>query len=464
MQRTSVAVIGAGMSGVSCAYTLCKQLRHTNVPVDVVILEARDRIGGRTHSITVENDTNSAVADLGASWIEGELGNPINKIIKKFGIKTSDGHAYMNVNTVFDYDGSRIDEDELDSIGRRLQLIMDDALSEQDDLDEEDDVSIWQRISHEISEQFKTERDIRICEYLISSLEQYDGASFERLSLRLFHRNLTFGGRTPYVADGYGNLCKRLYEAISAKLPSHLSFEAKLGSIVENIDCTPTDGVTITVKSNTTDQTTNLHFDYVICTIPLGVLKAKHEQLFTPPLSQEKQESIERIGFGLMNKIVLQFPQVFWDIEDGQIGHISTLKNRFRFILNLRYYNRNSPPVLIFFTTCDFAEQLEKEFVQDEQVVNECMNLLRVFYGSQVLEPVRSVVTRWNTDPFALGSYSYLSVGCSMNDFATLSEPEFDERLGFAGEATSEYFSTVHGAYMSGEREGKRLAKLIKKK
>ncbi len=88
------------------------------------------------------------------------------------------------------------------------------------------------------------------------------------------------------------------------------------------------------------------------------------------------------------------------------------------------------------------------------------MRILRTVFGERVPEPTEVAVTRWHTDPFAIGSYSYVPVGGSSDDFEVLSRPVGD-RLFFAGEATIvDHSGTVHGAYLSGLREAERIARL----
>ena len=59
--------------------------------------------------------------------------------------------------------------------------------------------------------------------------------------------------------------------------------------------------------------------DAVLVTLPLGVLKSKSVQ-FSPALPSWKQESIERLGFGLLNKVVLCFDEAFWDQKTDTFG------------------------------------------------------------------------------------------------------------------------------------------------
>jgi monoamine oxidase len=88
------------------------------------------------------------------------------------------------------------------------------------------------------------------------------------------------------------------------------------------------------------------------------------------------------------------------------------------------------------------------------------MATLRRIYGEEIPEPEAWLITRWAHDPFAYGSYSYTPVGASSEDYEALAEP-VEDRLFFAGEATyRERPATVHGAYLSGIREAKRIAEL----
>ena len=92
----------------------------------------------------------------------------------------------------------------------------------------------------------------------------------------------------------------------------------------------------------------------------------------------------------------------------------------------------------------------------DSEIVTRAMNALRGIYPD-ALAPESFKMTRWGRDPFALGSYSYRATGSSGADHEALAAP-LRTRVLFAGEATSSgYSATVHGAYLSGVREAKRV-------
>jgi monoamine oxidase len=92
----------------------------------------------------------------------------------------------------------------------------------------------------------------------------------------------------------------------------------------------------------------------------------------------------------------------------------------------------------------------------DEDVVAEAIEVLRTLFDT-VPEPLAAIVTRWETDPFARGSYSHVPPGASPEDHETLAEP-VSPRLVLAGEHTiREFPSTVHGAYLSGLRAAEQI-------
>jgi hypothetical protein len=80
------------------------------------------------------------------------------------------------------------------------------------------------------------------------------------------------------------------------------------------------------------------------------------------------------------------------------------------------------------------------------------MDSLRRIYGDNIPDPNKIVVTRWASDPFTRGSYSFPAVGSTPTDYKNIAE-SVKGRLFFAGEVTEpDYYGTVHGAYLSGIR------------
>ena len=114
--------------------------------------------------------------------------------------------------------------------------------------------------------------------------------------------------------------------------------------------------------------------------------------------------------------------------------------------------------MLIAFAAGSFARAAEQR--PEGQVRDRLVQILRMMFGSSVPEPKRVLRTRWASDPFSHGAYSFIPVGSGPEDRRALAEP-VGERLFFAGEATiPEYPATVHGAFLSGVREAERIDSL----
>lgn len=137
------------------------------------------------------------------------------------------------------------------------------------------------------------------------------------------------------------------------------------------------------------------------------------------------------------------------------------------------FWSISSSPVLLALVAGMAANIVES--VTDDIIIGRCMSVLKNIFGNtSVPQPKETVVTRWRSDQWARGSYSYVSVGSSGSDYDLLAapvipptgfEPHFSKdseelpRLFFAGEHTiRNYPATVHGAYLSGLREAGRIA------
>ncbi|MFM8394870.1 MAG: FAD-dependent oxidoreductase, partial [Acidobacteriota bacterium] len=88
----------------------------------------------------------------------------------------------------------------------------------------------------------------------------------------------------------------------------------------------------------------------------------------------------------------------------------------------------------------------------DTEIVGSAMATLRIMFGENIPDPVDYQITRWASDPYAMGSYSFNAVG-SVPLMRTELARSVSNRLFFAGEASDRsYFGTAHGAYLSGLR------------
>ena len=239
--------------------------------------------------------------------------------------------------------------------------------------------------------------------------------------------------------------------AIAKKTMSYSTGARGLRSVIENIlldtmfEIPGTTGVSEVIISGEWGRVSG---DIAIVTVPLGVLKNKSID-FVPKLPEEKIDCIERLEMGLLNKIVIQFDKRFWPSKAHRLGLISESTNERIEFFPARPASDNA--VLIALTYGDYARSLERR--SKEEILHIMLSQIKkLFPRVSKSNIVDMLVTKWDSDEFTYGSYSYIPPNASLDDCETLSKPVGNNLL-FAGEATNRYYlGTVHGAYISGLR------------
>jgi monoamine oxidase len=274
-------------------------------------------------------------------------------------------------------------------------------------------------------------------------IEAINGAPAQKLSIsevgvsELFKANLAIDG-------GYG----RLIQDVSRNL------DIEKGVVIEAIECS-SDNIHIHTTKGTYSA------DITVVSVPLGVLKNRKIQ-FIPPLSDEKVRAINRIGYGgVLNKIVLVFKERFWKRGHERLTRLPSIKgiNHNLFGYWADFSRQVSIPLLVGFAGGEGAIRMDKE-VPDENIRDMAVASLTEMFGKEVPTPLNYRVTRWLSDPFSLGSYSYGSYASDEGERLVLSRPHAG-RVFFSGEATEPvHYGTVHGALLSGEREARRIHRI----
>ncbi len=434
-----VIIIGAGISGISAAVMLKSKGYR------VLILEARNRIGGR---IWTDNTLNVPL-DLGASWIHGVTNNPIKQLADKFNLKTVP--TDYDARQIYQANGTLLTEEDVTDLTDRYDGVYGRIIAIQKKRRSGNlpDIS-WQAALEQelVNEKFTPAELTELYYSLNTELEHEYAADLSQLSLLNSDvEENAFEGGDHLFLKGYGQIIEQLVQSAT------LSSDILINQIVKSVDYSKTTSIKVTTNQAVFQARA------VLVTLPLGVLKANTVK-FSPPLPITKQNSIKKLGFGVLNKTYLRFPEYFWEDQDAEsqlVNSISTIKGHFAEWLNLYFYTKQ--PILLGFNAAKHGKEIEG--MSDKAIIAEWMQTLRAIYGNDIPEPDSYLITRWNKDPYALGSYSYVGVGASAKDYQELAK-SVNNQLFFAGEATSfDHPATVHGAFLSGEREAKKIIAAI---
>ena len=184
-----------------------------------------------------------------------------------------------------------------------------------------------------------------------------------------------------------------------------------------------------------------------VVTVPVGVLQSD-DFTIEPPLPEPVSGALDRLRMNAFEKVFLQFPTAFWD--DGvyairQQGPQSRWWHSWYDLTAL-----HGTPTLLTFAAGPAA--VETRGWSEDRVVESILAQLRRLYGDRVEAPTRVHITRWSDDPFARGSYAYMTLGSTTADHDSLATP-IGGVLHIAGEATwTDDPATVPAALYSGHR------------
>ncbi len=412
-----VLVVGAGIAGLAAAKYL-----H-NRGVEVLVLEAQDKVGGR-----LRTDRSLGIAfDEGASWIHGPDGNPITELAESAGADTflTDDESV----TVFDIDGSEYSDKQLEV-----------AEEEYNDILESFGGSLNQSFQEAFYNNYPQYQNDRLWTYMLSAYLEFDiGGAIAQLSSQDFYDDEAFDGTDLLITNGYDKVANHLAQNLEVRLNTKVAavdFSAEL----------------ITVQAGQEV----FEADYALLTVPLGVLK-QEVIAFTPSLSQGIAQAVDSLQMGTVNKFLCTWDSAFWDTDLQYIGFTPETKGKFNYFMNLKKFSDMN--ALMGFTFGEYSELTES--MSDAQIVNEIMSHLKAIYGNDIPNPNDMLRTKWVSNEYSFGSYSFVAKGARSSSFEQF-EQQIDDKLFFAGEHTSrDYRGTVHGAYLSGLREAEKIAQLL---
>ncbi|KAG0308344.1 hypothetical protein BGZ97_000091 [Linnemannia gamsii] len=437
--KKHVVIIGAGISGLAAAHELSK---HPSL-IQVTVLEARNRIGGRldTHRNLVQGEHEDIPIDFGASWIHGV--DPSNPIVSLAETAQARLEA-TNSDVIYHHPGQpALKQDESNHYWAVLWEIFGKA--QEFSRDNRNRISVhtsfrnW--LDHYLSTRqsrdpalpnYMSPRERKIIPLLAQFWADENAIALNKVSLKYMDAENMPPGDHCIMANGYDRVLDVLCEEMK-------SVPILLEHVVDRIEYN---------ESNVKISTSKGVFtaDVVLVTLPLGVLKSG-SVAFSPPLPERKKTAIKRLGFGTMVKVVLYFPICFWPkdkhfinflpipssipnpklcrhLNERQMAALTTYMN------DLANYTSLMPvhnaPIMIAYAANESAEVFEKLTEQEAMEVLVCQ--LSHYFPILVKDPANShptrvFMTRWYADPYARGSYTSIPVGAHQSDLGEFEIP-----------------------------------------
>ncbi len=429
-----VIVIGAGIAGLAAAGRLGK------AGLRVLLLEARDRVGGRVWSLP--GPTPEYGIELGAEFVHGKpplldqyLRGHSLKLVETAGATYCPGAGGL-LEPCGNWDSD---------IFAHL-----DHLNLQDFPDETFEQTLHSRFADFPEEAKQSARGF---------VQGFHAADPKRISTHSLifgdHADAQIEGDRGFrIVGGY----EKLVEALHQSLPANVSLRERLP--VTQIDWRR-ELVIVSAGTETSEQLQEFLAPRVVVTLPLGVLQQQSQPIgavnFKPPLV-EKRGALEKLAMGSAIRVTLRFDLAFWE-DPGIMGDGALRDPHFIFTSDpgVPTWWTSAPlrlPLLVGWCAGPCAEN--KKSQEEGEVCSQAVAAI-----ARIFSLPESLIGRhlthfyyhdWQADPYARGAYSYVLAG-GMGAQRELAKP-LANRLFFAGEATQSdgHHATVHGAFSSGQR------------
>jgi monoamine oxidase len=441
-------ILGAGAAGLAAAVELVA------AGLKVILVEARDRLGGRM--FTTHDPGTQAPVELGAEFIHGRPAE-IWTLLRKHQVPARE----LEGDTWCVRDG---------------QLRSCDFFSEVDDVlgkmsDRGRDESFLDFVRRQYPESHKNPRQKEALGWARGYVTGFHAADPALISVHSLVKGTRAdeqieGDRAFRITQGYQALVGVYYRQLSgAGVPLLLNHVAQ--TILWQRG-----RVAVTVHNQVQSQT--LTAPRLLITLPLAVLQTSAQQKggirFTPELPGQKQDALQKLVMGKVIRVTLSFRERFWETirprhscESKTLAELSFLLSQEDWFPTWWTTLPERLPIITGWAPFQCAERLSG--TSEEFVTEKALLTLARLVGVQQpqLEGLlqASYCHDWQNDPFSWGAYSYVRVG---GDGAqqSLAMP-VEETLFFAGEATdvSGHHGTVHGAIASAKRAAQEILKSV---
>ncbi len=431
-----VFVIGAGMAGLIAA-----RLLHDS-GFKVTVLEARDRIGGR-----VWTDTSvGAPVDLGGSWVHGVDGNPLALWSEKLGVRLISSESDR---LIIDERASATTRTTQRSKAFMGVAAFHTAIAFASwkskflaNVRGPRSVSVKDAVEPLLRAPWLPEVDRLVIATFVEGSEGVNGSVWDQLSAEEWFPQEGLDGNS----QPRGGFVQLLDDA-------RRGLDIRFETPVTGLQWSDT-GVVATLGNGD-----RLDAERAVVTLPVGLLRDGRFRL-DPPMPPDQQKALSRLGYGagVLAKVYLRFPHVFWPEKSKWFGRLPDAPDR-RGTFNtfVSHTEETGLPILLSFANGHAAVRYERD-MSDEEVKQAALATLRKMFGhNKVPEPEAFVFPRWLTDPWTMGGYTYPAVGSPPEDHIDYARP-LGDRVFFAGEATEPVeYGTVHAALWSAEQSAEAL-------
>ncbi len=413
---TDILILGAGASGLACARKLGSKRR-------VIVLEARDRVGGRM--FTHRTKAYPVPIDLGPEFIHGCPQETFD-LLEEAGLLAYDLTFRNAESTKGDPRSDEKNWDKVFALMERMNAQKHDS-SFKDFLEKQKNVPAAVR------------------ERAISYVEGFNAARYERISVQSLvasgEEEEKLGETQHRLIGGHDQLAEALARSIQP--PSRV----ELNTVVKAVKWSKG---SVEVTADTLGGTATFRAKKLVIAVPLGVLQSDAIR-FDPELPVKKLLQ-EHLCMGHVIKVTLRCRTAFWEKKERNLSFVHDL----------------SAPIPVWWTTHPLrttlltgwvggskAEAIDKTRLRELAVES----LQKIFHlpRQKLADEVLAVHTHdWSDDPFTRGAYSYAAVGGAKAP-EKLSRP-IAGTLFFAGEHThTGLMGTVAGAIQSGYRAAKQI-------
>lgn len=453
--ESKVAIVGGGIAGLKAAVELEK------AGVSYVLLEAKARLGGRLHTVKGLNTK----YDLGASWFHETLNNNLFDEEKSLGDKGTKTYFDDGELGVFNSAGEISRDLKLSPIVNEIKKFIEIESYKELGNDEPLNETLIKYFS--LRKNLLSKDQINYSFEMIRSLELWHGIHINILSSK--YSTMDNAGRDA-LAQHYDTMLNRHIDSIPSE-------KIKLNTVINSITKVKLNSIEITSVEND-----KFICEYAIVTVPQSILQLQDENetgfiKFTPPLPKPIKESLSKVHFGSLGKVVLEFDECFWNnnfervlvLAEPPSGFYDAIVNNEKSIpqhslestptpkeypiLFLNLFKDFGIPSLVSLTQSPLTEYLEK--LDNDKVWEFFKQKLQPITNATnpIPKPKNMLKSNWSCDPFQRGSYS----ACYPNDDPIEIVIAMEQGFGnirFAGEHTIlEGTGCVHGAWNSGKRE-----------